>query len=119
VLAGVTNPLVALMENIQSNTLSVSIPHNLGKDEALRRLQSGLAQAEAQFSALFTVQEQMWTDNTLQFQVRALGQAIRGTIEVGDTQVRLDVVLPWLLARIASAIRQVVQKQGTRLLEKK
>ena len=107
------------MENTQSNTLSISIPHNLGKEEALRRIKSGLGQAEAQFSALFAVQEQIWTDNTLQFQIRAIGQPIRGTIEVEDAWVQLDVVLPWLLARIASAIRQVVQKQGTRLLEKK
>ena len=107
------------MEKTQSNTLSVSIPHNLGKDEALRRIKSGLAQAETQLSALFTVQEQIWIDNTLQFQIRAVGQPIRGTIEVEDARVRLDVVLPWLLARIANAIRQVVQKQGTALLEKK
>jgi hypothetical protein len=107
------------MEKTQSNTLSVSIPHNLGKEEALRRIKSGLGQAEAQFSALFVVQEQIWTDNTLQFQIRAVGQTIRGTIEVEDARVRLDVVLPWLLARLANAIRQVVQKQGTGLLEKK
>jgi hypothetical protein len=100
-------------------TLTVLIPHRLGKDEALRRLKSGIEKAESQFSSVFTVQEQAWNDNRLQFQVRALGQAVRGSIEVEDVQVRLDVQLPWVIARLAAKIQQVVQKQGTGLLEKK
>jgi Putative polyhydroxyalkanoic acid system protein (PHA_gran_rgn) len=102
-----------------SNSLTVLIPHNLGKEEALRRLQSGLNRIDERFSAAFVVQEQIWSDNTLQFQIRALAQTVRGTIEVQDTQVKLDLVLPWLLARIATNISQVVQMQGARLLQKK
>jgi hypothetical protein len=33
--------------------------------------------------------------------------------------VRLDVQLPWVIARLAAKIQQAVQKQGTVLLEKK
>ena len=51
--------------------------------------------------------------------VRALGQPVRGCIEVEDAQVRLEVQLPWVIARLAAKIQQVVQKQGTGLLEKK
>ena len=102
-----------------SNTLTVTIPHHLGKEEAVRRLKSGLDQVEAQFSAAFAVQEQIWEGNTLRFQIRALAQTVSGTIEVEDTQVKLDVVLPWLLARLANSIKSVVQRQGDRLLEKK
>jgi hypothetical protein len=101
-----------------SNSLTVLIPHNLGKQEALRRLQSGLSRIEEHFSAAFVVQEQIWSDYTLQFQIRALAQTVRGTIEVQDTQIKLDLMLPWLLARLATNIRQVVQKQGAGLLQK-
>jgi len=99
--------------------LTVSIPHQLGKQEALRRLQSGIVQAEAQFSSVLTVQEQTWTDNRLQFAVRALGQSVNGWLEVEETTVKLEVMLPWLIARLASKIQGVVQQQGTGLLEKK
>jgi Putative polyhydroxyalkanoic acid system protein (PHA_gran_rgn) len=95
-----------------SNSLTVLIPHNLGKEEALRRLQSGLSRIDEHFSAAFVVQEQIWPNNTLQFQIRALAQTVRGTIEAQDTQVKLDLVLPWLLAWLASNIRQVVQMQA-------
>jgi hypothetical protein len=100
-------------------TLTVLIPHQLGRDEALRRLKSGIERAESQFSSVFTVQEQAWNDNRLQFQVRALGQAVRGGIEVNDMQVKLDVQLPWVIARLAAKIQQALQKQGAELLEKK
>ena len=102
-----------------SNTLTVLIPHNLGKEEAIRRIQSGLGQIETQFSTVFAVQEQIWTDNTLRFQIRALAQTVRGTIEIQDTHIKLDVLLPWVLARLAAGIRNVVQQQGTKLLQKK
>jgi Putative polyhydroxyalkanoic acid system protein (PHA_gran_rgn) len=100
-------------------TLTVLIPHQLGRDEALRRLKSGIEKAESQFSSVFTVQEQIWSDNRLRFVVRALRQPVRGSIEVEDVQVKLEVQLPWVIARLAATIQQVVQKQGTGLLEKK
>jgi hypothetical protein len=99
--------------------LTVLIPHQLGKDEALRRLKTGLDGVEKQFGSVFVVEEQTWTDNMLQFRIRALGQTVSGTIAVEELQVKLEVLLPWLLARLGQSIQRMVQKQGTLLLEKK
>ena len=44
-----------------SEPLVVSIPHRLGKDEALRRLKTGLAEVGTRFGHLFSVREQIWT----------------------------------------------------------
>ena len=43
-----------------SEPLVVSISHNLGKDEALRRLKTGLAEVGTSFGHLFSVREQIW-----------------------------------------------------------
>jgi Putative polyhydroxyalkanoic acid system protein (PHA_gran_rgn) len=102
-----------------SKPLFVSIPHHLGKDEAVRRLQAGLSGARTHFSHLFTVQDETWTDNHLEFRVSALGQVVSGTIDVLDESVNLQVVLPWLLAKIAAAIQPLIRKEGTLMLEKK
>jgi hypothetical protein len=107
------------MQNTSPETLTVLIPHHLGRDEALRRIKSGLEHVEQQFRSVFQVQEQTWTGSMLQFKVRALGQSISGTIDVEDRQVKLDIVLPWIIARLAAAIRRVAKSQGTKLLEKK
>jgi hypothetical protein len=102
-----------------SKPLFVSIPHHLGKDEATRRLQSGLANARAHFGHLFTLQEETWSGNNLAFRLTALGQAIGGTVDVFDDRVDLQVTLPWLLAKLAETIQPLIRREGTLMLEKK
>jgi hypothetical protein len=102
-----------------SKPLFVSIPHRLGKDEAARRIKSGLGSVRSQFAHLFTLQEEVWTGDHLEFRVSALGQVISGTIDVLDSSVNLQVVLPWLLAKVAEAIQPLIRKEGTLMLEKK
>ena len=65
-----------------SKPLIVSIPHRLGQDEALRRLQTGLRDVEQKFGQFLHVDEQTWTGNRLQFRVSALAQTLSGTIDV-------------------------------------
>jgi hypothetical protein len=102
-----------------SKPLFVSIPHHLGKDEATRRLQSGLANARTHFGHLFTLQEETWSGNNLAFRLTALGQAIGGTIDVFDDRVDLQITLPWLLAKLAETIQPLIRREGTLMLEKK
>ena len=99
--------------------LVVTIPHRLGQDEALRRLKSGVRSAQEKFGQFFTLQEETWTDNRLQFRVTALAQTASGTIDVRDDHVRLEVVLPWLLATIAATLQPLIRREGTLMLEKK
>jgi hypothetical protein len=102
-----------------SKPLVVTIPHSLGQAEATMRLKSGLDAAQAKFGQLFSMQEQMWTGNCLRFRLRALAQSVGGTIVVFDDHVRLELVLPWLLATIAERIQPLIRKEGMLLLEKK
>lgn len=102
-----------------SKPLVVSIPHRLGKEEALRRLQGGLRGAAANFGHLFAIDEANWTGDHLQFRVRSLGQTVDGSIDVADDYVRLEVLLPWLLAMLAEALLPAIRKEGALLLEKK
>ena len=102
-----------------SKPLVVTIPHRLGRDEAVRRLKSGVRGAQEKFRQFFTLQEETWTDNRLRFRLTALAQSASGTIDVLDDHVRLEVVLPWLLAKVAETIKPLIRKEGTLLLDKK
>ena len=102
-----------------SGPLVVSIPHRLGKDEALRRLKTGLGSASANFGHVFKVEEQIWAGPHLQYRISALGQAASGSIDVAEDYVRLEVFLPWLLAKLAETLQALIRKEGTLLLEKK
>ena len=88
-----------------SKPLVVSIPHRLGKDEALRRLKNGLGSASANFGHVFKIQEEIWTGLHLQYRISALGQVASGSIDVAEDCVRLEVFLPWLLAKLAETLQ--------------
>ena len=99
--------------------LVVSISHRLGKAEAVRRLKNGLGRARTDFSHIISVDEEAWTGDTVAFRVRALGQTAAGTIEVLEDQLRLEVTLPWLLAKLTERFVPTIRKEATLLLEKK
>ena len=101
-----------------SDPLVVSVPHSLGKAEALRRLKSGFGRMTATFPFL-TFDEQTWTDDRMTFRAHAMGQHTSGTIDVGENDVRLEVVLPWILQRLAGAVQNAFKKSAQRLLEKR
>jgi hypothetical protein len=102
-----------------SKPFIVSIPHQLGKDEAVRRLKTGLGGVRTNYGHLFSIDEEAWTGDTLQFRVSAIGQVVSGTIDVAEDHVTLQVYLPWLLAKIAEAVQPLIRKEGTLLLENK
>ena len=95
----------------------VSIPHSLGKAEALRRLQSGLQGLPT--NSLLTFEQQPWADNKMPFVVRAMGQAIPGSLEVEDSVVRLEVMLPALLRKLWEPLKNAILGRAKLLLEKK
>lgn len=101
-----------------SAPLIVSIPHQLGREEAIRRLQGGLTRAASSFPIL-KVDEERWDNDRMIFRVRAMGQAASGHIDVEDDHVRLEVTLPWLLQRFAEAAKSVISQRGNLLLTKR
>ena len=84
-----------------SAPLIVSIPHRLGREEATRRLKTGLTRAAASIPVL-KVDEERWEGDRMVFRVRALGQLASGHLDVADDHVRLEVTLPRLLLSVSS-----------------
>ena len=102
-----------------SEPLVVILPHRLGKAEAKARIAGGFARAKGEFSHLIRIDEDTWEGDRLTFAASALGQHAQGTLDVYEAGVRLEVRLPWLLARFAHAVQRVVGQRGQLLLEKK
>src|SRR5262245_451059 len=102
-----------------SPPLTVTIPHRLGKQEAVNRLRAGLSSARTHFGQVLGVEEEVWNGDIVEFRVRALCQAANGKIATFDAHVQLEVSLTWLLAKFAGKIAPVIRKQWHLLLEKK
>ena len=102
-----------------SETVTVVIPHRLGKAEAIRRLKDGFARTHGQLGPMIAMEQETWEGDTLRVRMRALGQTAAARIEVLEDALRVDVSLPWLLAKAAKRLLPMVRKEVTLLLEKK
>ena len=102
-----------------SDPLVVSIPHRLGREEALRRLQTGLGRMRTSFGAAVKPLQENWTGHHLDFRWSVLGQTASGGLDVEDDHVRIEIHLPWLLQRLADKAKALLSRQGQILLEKK
>jgi hypothetical protein len=102
-----------------SDTVTVIVGHRLGKGEALRRLKEGFARTNGHFGPMIVMEQQTWEGDTLRFRMRALGQTAAATIDVLEDALRIEVELPWLLAKVARRFLPILRKEATLLLERK
>jgi hypothetical protein len=84
----------------------------------MRRLKPGFGRATANLPIL-KFDEQTWTGHHMSFKARALGQAVSGTVDVSESDARLEVRLPWLLRRFAELVRTRFKERTMVLLEKR
>ncbi len=102
--------------------VTVNIPHNLGKDEARRRIEEGFGRMRSQMTGgmgmLLSMQER-WDGDRLSFEGGSLGQKISGRLDVMADSVRVELDLPEILAAIADKIAGRLKNEGQKLLERK
>jgi len=99
-----------------SQPIQVDLPHNLGKDEARRRIASNIHKLEQHIPGGANVQSG-WAADQLNLDVHALGDSVKATIDVEESKVRVKVLLPGLLGMFAAPIQAMLQKKGNVLLE--
>ena len=90
--------------------LIVSIPHRLGRQEAKRRLDSGISRLRPELAGLISTLDYSWDQDRLNFNVSAMWQTITGAIEVLDDAVRIEIHLPWMM----TPARRHGRQAGTR-----
>ena len=99
-----------------SQPIEVDLPHNLGKDEARRRIANNIHRLQEHIPGGAKV-ESGWAGDQLNLSVHALGDSVQSTIDVEETKVRVKVLLPGLLGMFAGPIQVALQKKGDLLLE--
>lgn len=99
--------------------LSISIPHQLGRAEARRRIETGFASLVRQLPGGGGTVNERWDGDRLIFSVSGLGQTVSGVVDILDAAVRMELQLPELLGLIASGLAGRLQKTAQLLLTKK
>jgi hypothetical protein len=104
--------------DFMSETVTAVIDHRLGKAEAIRRLKEGFARSTGHLGPI-AMEQETWEGDTLRFRVRALGQTAAARIQVLEDTLRIEVSLPWLLAKAAKRLLPIFRREAMLLLEKK
>jgi len=99
--------------------IQVDLPHKLGRDEARRRIANNIHKLTDHIPGGAAHVDSSWTGDELALSVNALGQAVDAKIGVEESNIRVRVMLPGMLAMFAGPIEAMLQKKGNILLEDK
>ena|ERR1700674_2223152 len=96
--------------------LIVPVSHRLSQDEALRRIQTAVAQAKTQYSDKIDDLQESWNGYVGAFQISAQNQKVSGTVMVNPTDVTVQTTLPFLLVVFKPMIESRMREELTRIL---
>ena len=95
----------------------LSVPHTLGQDEALNRLQGFSEKIQEKYSDQVSDFRQEWVENRLEFGFKTFGVAIDGQLEVAPDKVDVFGSLPITAAMFKGQIVGAIGEQLERLLK--
>lgn len=97
--------------------MRVAIPHNLGKDEARRRLKSRGPEAADLFPGGLADITTGWpSEDRMSITVKAMGQEIAGMVDIEESQVVFEVDLPPMLSFVEPIVEGTIKQHGQKLL---
>ena len=98
--------------------VTVNLPHQLGRAEARRRIQTGFAKIVQVLPVSAGSYSERWEGDRLVFGLVAMGQTISGVIDVLDAVVAMEIELSGVLGVLARGFQGRLQKAGMLLLTK-
>ncbi len=100
---------------MMSQTITLDIPHQLGRAGARARIESKIGRLADKIPGGGTV-EHRWEGDSLHFTVTAMGQQVASRLDVAESIVHAEVALPGMLGLFAGKVREMLEKEGPRLL---
>ena len=99
-----------------SSPISVDLPHNLGAEEAKRRIGGNIGSLTSHLPAGAQVSSH-WDGDVMKLAIGVLGQEVAAEMDVRDKLVRVSVLLPPALAFFGKAIEAGLRRSAPQLLE--
>jgi hypothetical protein len=102
-----------------SSPIVVDLPHNLGAEEARRRIARNIDRLGDHIPGGAAKVDSSWTGDRLDLRVAAMGQDVSARIDVQEKLVRLEVMLPPVLSFFGKQMEALIRRQGAEMLEDK
>jgi hypothetical protein len=90
--------------------MRIEVPHHTDKAAARRKIDETIESMQQQHGHMASDIEKSWNGDTLTFSLRARGLAVKGTLEVTDTELILDGKLPLMAKPFEPRIRASVEQ---------
>jgi len=100
-----------------SQSITVTVPHRLGVEEAKRRIATQLDAMRRDYVDKFAASDVAWVGDQANVRVSALGQTVTGQLDVEPQQVRIEVQLPWLLAAMRGRLEGILSTTARNSLQ--
>ena len=96
--------------------MRIAIPHSLDRDEARRRLREKAAQAAEKADGMATVTTTFADDDHMVMSVSAMGYTLDCGVELGETELVVEVDIPASLGFARRLIEGVIREKSGKLL---
>ncbi|NCP19847.1 MAG: hypothetical protein GW855_11890 [Erythrobacter sp.] len=97
--------------------MRVPVQHNLPKEEVRRRLRERIPELPAHLPGGAAEVTTEWpNEDCMKLAVAAMGQTVRTTVTIEDTQVVVELDLPPMLSFFKPLIAAAVSEKGSKLL---
>ena len=96
--------------------IELDLPHNLGREEARRRIAGNIDRLQDHIPGGAQVQSS-WTGDRLDLSVAAMGERVVGSLDVQESKVHLRLALPGMLGMFSGVIAGALKSKGGLLLE--
>lgn len=94
----------------------MSIPHQLSREEARRRIQELLPKMKSDYADQIKDLHEEWNGDTGRFSFSVMGFAVSGTLTVNESSVDLDGNLPFAASFFKGKIKSVIQEKALEVL---
>jgi len=104
-----------------SKPIVITVSHHLGREQAHRLIAAEIERLRSAYVDKVAQSEVQWTGDSVAVRVVALGQEVKGQLDVLDDSVRIEVTLPMLLSALTGRIEKALTTtaQDTLKLEDK
>lgn len=99
------------------NTITVTVPHNLGVETAKKRLSERMTQLQREYVDKIARSEVTWSGDVATVRVAAMGQTATAEITVLNDVARIEVQLPWVLATLAGKVQKAISNNASDVLQ--
>ena len=97
-------------------SIEMSIPHSIGKEQALTRIKNLLGNVQTRFAGQLKDVKQEWNDNEGTFSFSVMNMPVSGKLTVNNGEVALDGKLPLAASLFQGKIKEVIMEEAKKVL---